>query len=140
MSSYPCACSILSEGVQVGVQVKTRVYTAIMVPVSDYDNNETIIKKTRYGWVLFDWHEKNDNSNLKALNFASINTVWLFQKYFSSYYLIKPFAVSCTANDERERDVILSLVIKDIFFGLLFKCVGNIYGTIKLKQIIHLLQ
>lgn len=49
MSTYPCACSGLSEGVQVGVQVKTRVYTAIMVPVSDYDNNETIIKKTRFG-------------------------------------------------------------------------------------------
>lgn len=82
MSSYPCACSILSEGVQVGVQVKTRVYTAIMVPVSDYDNNETIIKKTRYGWVLFDWHEKNDNSYLKALNFASINTAFAWLKSF----------------------------------------------------------
>lgn len=82
MSSYPCAYSILSEGVQVGVQVKTRVYTAIMVPVSDYDNNETIIKKTRYGWVLFDWHEKNDNSNLKALNFASINTAFAWLKSF----------------------------------------------------------
>lgn len=31
--------------------------------------------------------------------------------------------------------MILSLVIKDIFFWLLFKCVGNIYGTIKLKQL-----
>lgn len=46
MPSYPCACSILSEGGQVGVQVKTRVYTAIMVPVSDYDNNETITENS----------------------------------------------------------------------------------------------
>lgn len=46
MPAYPCACSILSEGGQVGVQVKTRVYTAIMVPVSDYDNNETITENS----------------------------------------------------------------------------------------------